>query len=66
MYPNINIGDKVRIYTTMKTFDKDHKLVWSEDSYEVDNIDESHDQRFYKVKDNVRPFMRHEILKVPS
>ena len=66
IYPDINVGDKVKIYTKKKLFHKEHISVWSKDSHEVENIDESHDQLFYKVKDNVRPFMRHEILKVAS
>ena len=66
MYPDINIGDKVRIYTKKKTFGKAHKSVWSKDSYEVVSIDVTHGQQFYKLKDNVRPFMRHEILKVAN
>jgi hypothetical protein len=66
LYPDINIGDKVKIYVKKKTFDKEHVPVWSKDSYEVESIDMLHDQQFYKVQDKKRPFMRHEILKVPS
>ena len=66
LYPNINVGDKVKIYTKKKTFHKEHISVWSKDSHEIESIDESHGQQFYKLKDNVRPFMRHEILKVAN
>ena len=66
LYPDINIGDMVKIYTKKKLFHKEHISVWSKDSYEVQSIDLSHGQHFYKLKDIVRPFMRHEILKVNS
>ena len=66
IYPDINVGDRVKIYTKKKLFHKEHVSVWSKDSYEVVDIDISHGQQFYKLKDNTRPFMRHEILKVNS
>ena len=66
LYPDINVGDKVKIYTKKKTFHKEHISVWSKDSHEIESIDESHGQQFYKLKDNIKPFMRHEILKVNS
>ena len=66
LYPDINIGDIVKIYTKKKLFHKEHISVWSKDSYEVESIDVSHGQHFYKLKDNIKPFMRHEILKVNS
>ena len=56
----------VRIYTKKKLFHKEHISVWSKVSYEVESIDVSHGQQFYKLKDNILPFMRHEILKVNS
>ena len=65
-YPDINVGDKAKIYTKKKIFHKEHVSVWSKDSYEVVSIDVTHGQQFYKLKDNVRPFMRHEILKVAN
>ena len=46
LYPNINVGDKVKIYTKKKIFDKQHKSVWSDDSYSVDCIESSHGQSF--------------------
>ena len=36
------------------------------DSYEGENVDESHGKLLWKVKDNARPFMRHEMLKIAS
>ena len=64
LYPDINVGDKVKIYTKKKIFDKQHKSVWSDDSYNVDSVVLSHGQKFYKTDASVKPFMRHEILKL--
>ena len=66
LYPDINIGDMVKIYTKKKLFHKEHISVWSKDSYEVESIDVSHGQHFYKLKDHIKPSMRHELLKVNS
>ena len=51
LHLNINIGDKVKIYTKKKRFDKERKSVWSSDSYDVSSA-------------RVKPCMRHEILKL--
>ena len=63
-YHDINVGDKVNIYTKKKRLDKERKSVWSSDSYDVEGIESSHGQSFYKTYASVKPFMRHEILKV--
>ena len=65
-YPDINVGDKVKIYTKKKRFDKERKSVWSSDSYDVEGTESSHGQSFYKTSARVKPFMRHELLKVNS
>ena len=49
LYPDINVGDKVKIYTKKKIFDKQHKSVWSDDSYNADSVVLSHGQKFYKT-----------------
>lgn len=63
-YPDIDIGDKVKIYTKKKQFDKEHVPVWSKIDYEVENIEETRGQQFYKLIGLTRSFMRHELLKV--
>ena len=64
-YPDINVGDKVKIYKKkdMKTR-KQQYSVWSENSYEVTAINESLGQMFYSVSGFKRPLMRHEILRL--
>ena len=61
-YPNISVGDDVRIYTKKKQFDKERIPVWSDYKYKVDRIEESHGQNFYHLEGLERPYLRHEIL----
>ena len=63
-YPDINGGDKVKIYTKKKRFDKERKSVWSSDSSDVESIESSRGQSFYTTSASVKPFMCHEILKL--
>ena len=62
-YHDINVGDKVKIYTKKKRFDKERKSVWSADSYDVEGIEPTYGQSFYKTSASVKPFMRHDLLK---
>ena len=48
-YPNVAVGDRVRIYNKKDKLDKERTSVWSKDSYEVERITESMGQSFYKT-----------------
>lgn len=61
-YPEIKVGDQVRIYTKKKNFQKERVPVWSEATYEVEEITENYTQRFFHVKGKDKPYMRHELL----
>ena len=61
-YPDIHVGDDVRIYTKKKQFDKERVTVWSDYKYKVDRIEESNGQNFYHVEGVDRPYLRHELL----
>jgi hypothetical protein len=54
----------VRVYQKKKIFDKERVPRWTAETYKVDNISEEFGQKFYKVADWTKPFIRHEILKV--
>jgi hypothetical protein len=56
IYPNISIGDKVKIYKKKDKLDKERVSVWTDNAYEVENITESLGQKFYKVAGRDRPF----------
>ena len=64
-YPELNINDKVKIY---KKKDLKHKKerfsVWSQNTYEIEDIIESHGQKLYRVTGLPKLYLRHEILKV--
>ena len=63
-YPDVVIGNKVKIYTKKKQFEKEHVPVWSKETHVVEDITESMNQKYYKVSNFRRPLLRHEILLV--
>ena len=63
-YPNIDVGDTVRIYMKKKNFQKERVPVWSEATYTVEEITENFNQKFYHLSSKTKPFLRHEILKI--
>ena len=63
-YPDIKVGDRVKIYKKKKVFDKERISVWTELSYEVEDIKDEKGQEFYYLSGHYKPLLRHEILKV--
>ena len=63
-YPEISVGDKVKIYIKKTRFEKERASVWSKEGYKVGRIEDSQGQYLYKTSADVRPFMRRELLKV--
>ena len=63
-YPEINVGDSVRVYTKKNNFQKEQVPVWSDNVYKVDEITENFKQQFYHIEGRDKPLLRHEILKV--
>ncbi len=63
-YPELNVGDKVRIYKKRKVFDKERVGVWEDGYRRIESIVESHGQKLYKVDGVDRPLIRSNILKV--
>ena len=63
-YPNISVGDEVRIYMKEKKQVRKEKGVWSDAKHKVESIIESMGQNFYKVDGYNRQLLRHEILLV--
>ena len=51
IYPDIKIGDTVKILQKEKLFDKQQKSLWSENNYEVIDIIESFNPKKYKSKE---------------
>ena len=63
IYPELSIGDKVKILRKKKIGEKERTSVWSDEIYNVDNIFEKHEQTFYMINNN-KQYIRHELLKV--
>ena len=63
-YPDINVGDKIKIYKKKKLFDKEHKSVWLAGNHQVEEIINKFNQTFYKVSNFNKLLSRHEILKI--
>ena len=64
IYPDINVGDYVKIYNKKSKYAKERIPVWSKENFKVDSINDSMGQLFYKVDGRDRPLMRFEILLV--
>ena len=62
-YQVSNMG-RVRIYKKKKVFEKERIPVWTELSYEVEDIKDERGQEFYYLNGYHRPLLRHELLKV--
>jgi hypothetical protein len=66
-YPDVIVGDTVRIYQKKDKLDKQQKSLWSKNKYTVEDIKEENNQKFYKTSwNNGRLLLRHEILKIPN
>lgn len=64
VYPDVEEGDQVRVYTKKKNFQKERVPIWSENKYKIQKIESSYGQKFYYLEGRERPLMRHEILLV--
>jgi hypothetical protein len=64
-YPEVKVGDTVRINRKKKTMDKQQKSVWLDGRYTVQEIREVNGQNFYVTSwDPKMPLLRPYILKV--
>ena len=63
-YPELNVGDEVKMYKKKERFEKERKSVWSDNSYKIEKIKTSHNQKYYKLEGLARAYMRHELLKI--
>ena len=64
IYPDINVGDYVKVYNKKDKYDKERIPVWSKANFKVESINQSLGQDFYKVEGRARQLMRFEILLV--
>ena len=64
LYPELDVGSKVKIYKKKTILDKERKRVWSDTTYTIDKIDEKLGQKYYHLNGYNKPLLRHEMLKV--
>ena len=63
-YPNISVGDKVKIYRKRKPGEKERVSQWLPQIQEIERIEQKNRASLFYVKGSSRPYMRFELLKV--
>ena len=63
-YPDLEAGDKVRLYSKKDKLDKERISVWSKTVCEVKEIKHEKDQDMFYLTNYPKPVLRHELLKV--
>ena len=63
-YPEISVGDNVKIYRKRKPGEKERVGVWGKETQEIERIEERNNQSNFYVKGNTRPYLRFELLKL--
>jgi hypothetical protein len=64
IYPRLSLGDKVKVMRKKGTFEKERTSNFSADSHEIISITEGHGQKYYKLQNIKREYLRNELLKV--
>ena len=63
-YPELKIGDKVKIMLKFDKFRKEHNHLFSDNKYEIEKIEEQQGLKIYTV--NGRDRLRNELLLIKS
>ena len=65
-YPNVSVGDNVKLYRKKDKLDKERKSLWSSNSYKVENLIHVGGEAMFKLEGITKPVLRHEILLVEN
>jgi hypothetical protein len=66
-YPELNVGDTVRIFFKKRTQNKKENVSnWSDKKYKVVRTSKTFGQTYYHLENETRTYLRHDLLKVPS
>ena len=65
-YPDLRVGDKVKLYHKKDKLDKERISVWGDTVYEVKEIKHEKGQEMFYLTNYSKPVLRHELLKVRS
>ncbi|MCR9134318.1 MAG: transposase family protein, partial [bacterium] len=63
-YPNLRIGDEIKIFRKKGITEKERNSTWSVNKYKIEKIEQKLGQDYYYVEGVSRPYLRSEILKV--
>ena len=64
VYPELNVGDEVKIFRKRKPNEKERVSNWPQNIYTIENIENKLGQNYYRVEGNNRQYLRFELLKV--
>ena len=63
-YPEMDVGDEVKICKKRKPNEKDRVSHWSQNMYTIETIEFKLGQNYYRVEGNNRQYLRFQLLKV--
>ena len=63
-YPDLEKGDKVKIFKKKDKLDKERKSSWQDKVHTISKITTTLGQKYYHLEGQARPYLRHELLKV--
>ena len=67
-YPEVEVGDNVKVYQKKDAWEKERVSTWSTQLYQINTITESHGQLFFTVIPKIpnwnKPLVRSEILLI--
>ena len=64
VYPDLGVGDEVKIFRKRKPNEKERVSNWSQNVYTIERIDKKLGQSYYFVEGVDRAYLRFELLKV--
>ena len=62
VYPELEVGDEVKISRKRKPNEKERVSNWSQNIYTIENIENKLGQNYYRVEGNNRQYLRFELL----
>ena len=63
VYPELDVGDEVKIFRKRKLNEKERVSNWSQNVYSIENIENKLGQNYYRVEGNNRQYLRFALLK---
>ena len=64
LYPELDVGDEVKIFKKRKPNEKERVGNWSQNIYTIEKVENKLSQNYYYVEGNDRQYLRFELLKV--